>query len=239
MGKTERLIDELYADDPERADALVFGRRTDVSRRGFLERGRACRHERRRRRPDRVRASMPGGLIPAALRAGGQEGCAAAAAPQGPAEAQLPRQGRRPRRARRQAAGGRDARAAARRRHDADVQVLHPQQRPAARGHGRARTPGSSPSTARSTSRSRSRWASSRSASSPRPTAWCWSAAATAARSSRRRRAATSGPTAAPAAPNGPACRWPMCCRSAGVKASAVYTANYGTDVHLSGDPKR
>ena len=26
--------------------------------------------------------------------------------------------------------------------------------------------------------------------------------------------------------------------RSAGVKASAVYTANYGTDVHLSGDPK-
>ena len=27
--------------------------------------------------------------------------------------------------------------------------------------------------------------------------------------------------------------------RAAGVKPSAVYTANYGTDVHLSGDPKR
>ena len=27
--------------------------------------------------------------------------------------------------------------------------------------------------------------------------------------------------------------------RTAGVKSSAVYTANYGTDVHLSGDPKR
>jgi DMSO/TMAO reductase YedYZ molybdopterin-dependent catalytic subunit len=27
--------------------------------------------------------------------------------------------------------------------------------------------------------------------------------------------------------------------RAAGVKSSAVYTANYGTDVHLSGDPKR
>ena len=34
--KIERLIDELYADDPERADAVAFGRRTDVSRRGFL-----------------------------------------------------------------------------------------------------------------------------------------------------------------------------------------------------------
>ena len=29
MGKEERPIGELYADDPERADALVFGRRTD------------------------------------------------------------------------------------------------------------------------------------------------------------------------------------------------------------------
>lgn len=35
-GKMERSIEELYADDPERADAVVFGRRTDVNRRGFL-----------------------------------------------------------------------------------------------------------------------------------------------------------------------------------------------------------
>jgi sulfite oxidase len=36
MKKTERSIQELYRDDAERADAVVFGRRTDASRRGFL-----------------------------------------------------------------------------------------------------------------------------------------------------------------------------------------------------------
>jgi sulfite oxidase len=41
MPKTERSIDELYAQDPERADATVFGRKTGpdktgVDRRGFL-----------------------------------------------------------------------------------------------------------------------------------------------------------------------------------------------------------
>lgn len=35
-GKMERSIEELYADDPERADAVVFGRKTDLNRRGFL-----------------------------------------------------------------------------------------------------------------------------------------------------------------------------------------------------------
>ena len=34
---TERSLIELYNDDPERADAVVFGRRTDKSRRGFLK----------------------------------------------------------------------------------------------------------------------------------------------------------------------------------------------------------
>jgi len=33
----ERSLTELYADDPERADAIVFDRRTDKSRRGFLK----------------------------------------------------------------------------------------------------------------------------------------------------------------------------------------------------------
>jgi DMSO/TMAO reductase YedYZ molybdopterin-dependent catalytic subunit len=66
-GKRERSIDELYADDPERADAVVFGREVDVSRRGFLNGaglaamsaavGGAIVHS----------ATMPGGLIPAAL----------------------------------------------------------------------------------------------------------------------------------------------------------------------------
>ena len=35
-GKIERSIEELYEADPERADAVVFGRRTGLSRRGFL-----------------------------------------------------------------------------------------------------------------------------------------------------------------------------------------------------------
>ena len=36
QGRIERSLDELYQSDPERADALVHGRRTDASRRGFL-----------------------------------------------------------------------------------------------------------------------------------------------------------------------------------------------------------
>ena len=36
MAGNERTLDELYQDDPERADAVLFGRRTDVSRRAFL-----------------------------------------------------------------------------------------------------------------------------------------------------------------------------------------------------------
>ena len=67
MAKRERLIDDLYAEDAERADAVVFGRRTDVSRRGFLGStglaamsaavgGTIVHH-----------AHMPGGLIPAAF----------------------------------------------------------------------------------------------------------------------------------------------------------------------------
>src|SRR5262245_27883802 len=35
-GQKERSIEELYRDDPERADALVFGRETGPNRRGFL-----------------------------------------------------------------------------------------------------------------------------------------------------------------------------------------------------------
>ena len=33
---TERSLEELYAQDPERADAVVFGRKANPSRRGFL-----------------------------------------------------------------------------------------------------------------------------------------------------------------------------------------------------------
>ena len=34
--ETERSIEELYRNDPERADAEAFGRRSGVNRRGFL-----------------------------------------------------------------------------------------------------------------------------------------------------------------------------------------------------------
>ncbi|HET7257969.1 MAG TPA: molybdopterin-dependent oxidoreductase, partial [Xanthobacteraceae bacterium] len=35
-GRIERSLEELYQDDPERADAVAFGRRTGLDRRGFL-----------------------------------------------------------------------------------------------------------------------------------------------------------------------------------------------------------
>ena len=67
MPKKERGICELYADDPERADYLLFGRVPEVDRRGFLRGaglatmgaivGAAIPYHR----------NMPAGLIPAAL----------------------------------------------------------------------------------------------------------------------------------------------------------------------------
>ena len=36
-GRSERSIDELYQDDPERADAVAFGRRTGVDRADRVE----------------------------------------------------------------------------------------------------------------------------------------------------------------------------------------------------------
>src|SRR5262245_24751638 len=67
MGKDERSLSELHADDPERADALVFGRRTDVSRRGFLGGAGLASMSAAIGGPVVFAASMPAGLIPAAL----------------------------------------------------------------------------------------------------------------------------------------------------------------------------
>jgi sulfite oxidase len=67
MGKNERSIGELYADDPERADARVFGRRTDASRRGFLGGAGLAAMSAAVGGPVVFAASMPAGLIPAAL----------------------------------------------------------------------------------------------------------------------------------------------------------------------------
>ena len=66
-GNHERSIEELYQDDPERADAVVFGRRTGWSRRGFL--GGAGLAAMGAAVGGRIvfGDSMPGGLVPAAF----------------------------------------------------------------------------------------------------------------------------------------------------------------------------
>jgi DMSO/TMAO reductase YedYZ molybdopterin-dependent catalytic subunit len=66
-GKIERSIDELYQDDAERADAAVFGRKTDVSRRGFLGGSGLAAMSAAVGGAIPFAANMPGGLIPAAL----------------------------------------------------------------------------------------------------------------------------------------------------------------------------
>jgi sulfite oxidase len=67
MGNDERSIGELYADDPERADASVFGRKTDTSRRGFLGGAGLAAMSAAVGGPVVFAANMPSGLIPAAL----------------------------------------------------------------------------------------------------------------------------------------------------------------------------
>jgi sulfite oxidase len=84
VAKKERLITELYLDDPERADAVVFGRRTDVSRRGFLNGAGLTAMTMAVGGSVVYHASMPSGLIPAAL---AQEAKKEAAATTPPAEA--------------------------------------------------------------------------------------------------------------------------------------------------------
>ena len=67
MAGNERSIDELYQDDPERADALVFGRKADVNRRGFLGGSGLAAMSAAVGGAIPFAANMPGGLIPAAL----------------------------------------------------------------------------------------------------------------------------------------------------------------------------
>ena len=63
----ERSIEELYASDPERADAVVFGRKTDVSRRGFFGGAGLAAITVAVGGAIPFAANMPGGMIPAAL----------------------------------------------------------------------------------------------------------------------------------------------------------------------------
>src|SRR5262249_10993465 len=69
----ERSAHELYRDDPERADALVFGRTTPVSRRGFLGGSGLAAASAAVGGAIPFAASMPGGLIPAAFAQAGNE----------------------------------------------------------------------------------------------------------------------------------------------------------------------
>lgn len=65
--KLERGICELYQEDPERADALVFGRRVDKDRRGFLKKAGLATMSIAVGGIIPFYRNMPGGLIPAAF----------------------------------------------------------------------------------------------------------------------------------------------------------------------------
>jgi sulfite oxidase len=77
MSKIERTIDELYANDAERADAVVFGREAGVNRRGFLGGAGLAAMGAAVGGAIPFSHNMPAGLIPAAL-------AQAPAAPKGP-----------------------------------------------------------------------------------------------------------------------------------------------------------
>ena len=66
-GKIERSIDELYQDDRERADAVAFGRRTGLHRRGFLGGTGLAAMGVAVGGSIPFAENIPGGLIPAAL----------------------------------------------------------------------------------------------------------------------------------------------------------------------------
>src|SRR5215475_9678297 len=67
----ERSIEELYR-DPERADALIFGRKADVSRRGFLGGAGLAAMSAAVGGAIPFAATMPSGLVPAAFAQGAE-----------------------------------------------------------------------------------------------------------------------------------------------------------------------
>jgi sulfite oxidase len=88
QGKKERTIDELYEDDPERADAVVFGRRTGATRRGFLGGAGLAAMGAAVGGPIVFGDKMPAGWVPAAFAQEKKD--APAAAPKGPQLLQFP-----------------------------------------------------------------------------------------------------------------------------------------------------
>ncbi len=88
MSKIERSVEELYAEDPERADAVVFGRGTGVNRRGFLGGAGLAAMGAAVGGAIPFGSNMPGGLIPAAFAQ--DKPAAAPAAPKGPQPLNFP-----------------------------------------------------------------------------------------------------------------------------------------------------
>jgi len=80
--KHERSIDDLYEADAERADALVFGRATDATRRGFLGGAGLAAMSAAVGGAIPFAANMPAGLIPAALAQGAPSGATPPSGPQ-------------------------------------------------------------------------------------------------------------------------------------------------------------
>jgi DMSO/TMAO reductase YedYZ molybdopterin-dependent catalytic subunit len=92
---TERSLEELYRDDPERADALAFGRRAGASRRGFLEGAGLAAMGAAIGGAIPFAAGMPEGLVPiglvsSALAQGAAPPAAPAAQPQAPRRLEYP-----------------------------------------------------------------------------------------------------------------------------------------------------
>src|SRR4249920_3425177 len=85
-GQRERSLEELYRVDPERADALVFGRVTEPSRRGFLNGAGLAAMGAAVGGAIPFAANMPSGLIPAAM----AQGAPAAPAKKGPTYLSFP-----------------------------------------------------------------------------------------------------------------------------------------------------
>lgn len=88
--RIERSIEELYRDDPLRADAVAFGRDSGPSRRGFLNGAGLAAMGAAVGGAIPFAANMPGGMIPAALAQTPPAAAPAPAAPKGPQYLKFP-----------------------------------------------------------------------------------------------------------------------------------------------------
>ncbi len=111
-GGIERSLEELYRSDPDRADAMVFGRRAAVSRRGFLNGAGLAGMGAAVGGFIPFSMFMPAGLVPAAFAQAPASSGAGTPSQQGGPQPQLSRQGSGACGSRRSPAGRRNAREA-------------------------------------------------------------------------------------------------------------------------------